>query len=148
MNMITIQPMKKEDISMVVTLEENTFSTPWSYEALEESFLKDNYYFLVAKQENIVVGYVGMYVVLQEGDITNIAVAKEVQRQGIGTKLLKELLEVAKKHGTETINLEVRVSNESAISLYKKHGFEIIGRRKNFYTKPEEDGYLMQNSHI
>ncbi len=148
MNMITIQPMKKEDISMVVTLEENTFSTPWSYEALEESFLKDNYYFLVAKQENIVVGYVGMYVVLQEGDITNIAVAKEVQGQGIGTKLLKELLEVAKKHGTETINLEVRVSNESAISLYKKHGFEIIGRRKNFYTKPEEDGYLMQNSHI
>ena len=146
--MITIQPMKKEDISMVVTLEENTFSTPWSYEALEESFLKDNYYFLVAKQENIVVGYVGMYVVLQEGDITNIAVAKEVQGQGIGTKLLKELLEVAKKHGTETINLEVRVSNESAISLYKKHGFEIIGRRKNFYTKPEEDGYLMQNSHI
>ena len=148
MNMITIQPMKKEDISMVVTLEENTFSTPWSYEALEESFLKDNYYFLVAKQENIVVGYVGMYVVLQEGDITDIAVAKEVQGQGIGTKLLKELLEVAKKHGTETINLEVRVSNESAISLYKKHGFEIIGRRKNFYTKPEEDGYLMQNSHI
>ena len=148
MNMITVQPMKKEDISMVVTLEENTFSTPWSYEALEESFLKDNYYFLVAKQENIVVGYVGMYVVLQEGDITNIAVAKEVQGQGIGTKLLKELLEVAKKHGTETINLEVRVSNESAISLYKKHGFEIIGRRKNFYTKPEEDGYLMQNSHI
>ena len=148
MNMITIQPMKKEDISMVVTLEENTFSTPWSYEALEESFLKDNYYFLVAKQENIVVGYVGMYVVLQEGDITNIAVAKEVQGQGIGTKLLKELLEVAKKHGTETINLEVRVSNESAISLYKKHGFEIIGRRKNFYTKPEVDGYLMQNSHI
>lgn len=148
MNMITIQPMKKEDISMVVTLEENTFSTPWSYEALEESFLKDNYYFLVAKQENIVVGYVGMYVVLQEGDITNIAVAKEVQGQGIGTKLLKELLEVAKKHGIETINLEVRVSNESAISLYKKHGFEIIGRRKNFYTKPEEDGYLMQNSHI
>ena len=102
----------------------------------------------MAKQENIVVGYVGMYVVLQEGDITNIAVAKEVQGQGIGTKLLKELLEVAKKHGTETINLEVRVSNESAISLYKKHGFEIIGRRKNFYTKPEEDGYLMQNSHI
>ena len=148
MNMITIQPMKKEDISMVVTLEENTFSTPWSYEALEGGGVKDNYYFLVAKQENIVVGYVGMYVVLQEGDITNIAVAKEVQGQGIGTKLLKELLEVAKKHGTETINLEVRVSNESAISLYKKHGFEIIGRRKNFYTKPEEDGYLMQNSHI
>ena len=146
--MITIQPMTKEDIDMVANLEKDTFSSPWSYENLQESLNRDNYYFLVAKEDSMVVGYIGMYAILDEGDITNIAVNKDFRRQGIGTMLLKEMLWTAKKNNLVTVTLEVRVSNENAISLYKQQGFAIIGTRKKFYVKPEEDGYIMRYSHI
>ena len=146
--MITIQPMTKEDIDMVAHLEKDTFSSPWSYENLQESLNRDNYYFLVAKEDSMVVGYIGMYAILDEGDITNIAVNKDFRRQGIGTMLLKERLWTAKKNNLVTVTLEVRVSNENAISLYKQQGFAIIGTRKKFYVKPEEDGYIMRYSHI
>lgn len=139
-----IRLMESRDIPAVAELEQQTFSMPWSEKALEESLAQEYYTFLVAEVLGEVAGYMGLYRVLDEGDVTNIAVAQQYRRQGIGQALLTEMLRLVQEKGTVLVNLEVRAGNEGAIALYEKMGFQTIGRRKNFYEKPVEDAVLMQ----
>ena len=115
--------------------------------------LTNNYaYFLVAQEQvansagdeaNIIIGYVGMYISFEEGEITNVAVAEVLRKNGVGEALMKRLLADAQKLGMTRIVLEVRVSNAPAIRLYEKCGFKEIGIRKGFYDFPKEDGSIM-----
>lgn len=128
-----------EDIAKI---EAACFSNPWSKKAILDSY-NNSTYFAVAVADKQVVGYCGVQTVLDEGYITNIAVLEPFRSLGIGKKLVNRLIEYAEEKGLNFITLEVRESNERAIGLYKSFGFEIQGKRRNFYTLPQEDAILM-----
>ena len=98
--------------------------------------------------DGLIAGYCGCYGVAGEGYIYNVAVGKNYRRQGIGFRLLQDLIEAAKSRGIESLTLEVRKSNLPAIKLYKKLGFVEAGIRKDFYTKPLEDAIIMWKTSI
>ena len=136
--------MREEHITDIAALEKECFSQPWSEVSLREELNKENANFLVALNEDaLVVGYVGFNFVLDEGYITNIAVAPIFRRCGVAQNLLKEIIVFAQSQRLSFISLEVRASNAAAISLYEKFGFEKVGSRRNFYTLPQEDAVIM-----
>ena len=145
-----IVPMDRSHIEQIAALERECFSTPWSEAMLTEvlfdsqaSFIVAQASFIVAESEDGgVLGYAGLQVVLDEGYIDNIAVEPNARRHGVAD----ELLDVFCRFGEANLaflTLEVRASNAPAIALYRKHGFEEAGRRKNYYTKPAEDAIIM-----
>lgn len=140
---VLIRTMLPEDAEKVSGLEQQIFSQPWSAQGFRDALSSDKVIFLVAEQENKPVGYCGMYCAADEGEITNVAVTKEARNRGIGGRLLRQLLAEAREAGIRNVILEVRVSNDSAIHLYKNLGFAISGIRKDFYEMPREDGYVM-----
>lgn len=140
----SIVPMKEEHISTVAQLEKECFSLPWSENALSNAIKRDGDVFLVAlSPDGEVLGYGGMQCILDECDITNIAVFSRYRRQGIANALLTALIQSAKEKESSFITLEVRASNIAAINLYKSHGFEKVGERRGYYDKPHEDAVLM-----
>ena len=114
-------------------LEKQCFSVPWSEDALRAALTKDNSRFFVAITKDEVSGYIGANNVLGEVYIDNIAVFYNYRGFGIGTALLKHLINVSKDENCDLITLEVRVSNTPARNLYEKLGFKGEGIRKNFY---------------
>lgn len=142
--MITeIRSMRFSDLEAVVQIEEKLFSQPWSRQGFLDSLQADNTIYLVALADDTVAGYCGLLQVLDEADITNVAVDEAFQRRGIARALLQELFTQAQKRGVTALTLEVRKSNVSALSLYESLGFENCGIRRNFYEKPTEDAVIM-----
>lgn len=150
-----IREMTISDVSDVAVIERECFSQPWSEQSLKDSIEREDTHFLVCEDEmcaepgNVrrsIVGYIGMYISFEEGDITNVAVSTKCRKRGYGKALVTRAKEIAKEKQLEMILLEVRVSNEPAISLYKKLGFEEIGLRKKFYEHPVEDAVIMRCS--
>lgn len=139
-----ICPMTEMDCEKTEVLMKECFSVPWSLEALKEMFHTEGYCSFLAKEEEEIIGYVGMKMVLDEADITNVAVLPAYRRQGVAGQLLGQLLEKAKVQELHSIYLEVRTSNIAAITLYEHAGFQRIGHRKNYYDNPREDALLMQ----
>lgn len=140
--MIKVFTNKDVDAKSLNKIENECFSAPWS----EESFLSaENTRFYVYFKNDIAVGYVGIYSVLDEGYISNIAVLKEHRKNGIASKLLSELINNEK--ALSFISLEVRVSNTAAINLYKKFDFLKEGERKAFYSNPREDALILTRRH-
>ena len=135
--------MNDQHVNSVALIEKNNFSEPWSMEAFRNTIDNKDYIYIVALHEEKVVGYAGCMVAVDEGDITNIAVTKDYRNAGIGAQLLLQLELQAEKRSVQRMFLEVRKSNESAIGLYRKSGYETVGIRKNFYRKPDEDAYVM-----
>lgn len=135
--------MDRRHIEQIAALERECFSTPWSEAMLTEVLFDSQASFIVAESEDGgVLGYAGLQVVLDEGYIDNIAVEPNARRHGVAD----ELLDVFCRFGEANLaflTLEVRASNAPAIALYRKHGFEEAGRRKNYYTKPTEDAVIM-----
>ena len=143
MNM-TIARMEEQHIEAVADLEAMCFSTPWTEENLRSSLAnKTDYFFVALAEEEDVIGYIGVSVVADSCFINNIAVYPACRRQGVGTALLKIAIMTADVNSTEFISLEVRESNAAAIALYEALGFEEMGRRKNFYRRPQEDALIM-----
>ncbi len=141
--MITVRRMQEEDVWTVSRIEQEVFSMPWSRKGFLDALNLDNTLFLVAEEDGRIVGYLGMYLSLEEGEITNVAVAEPSRGKGIGGLLLSEIKKEAKRRSIEKISLEVRVSNQTAIRLYERNGFQICGIRKDFYQLPKEDAYVM-----
>ena len=127
--MIKIREMQLDDLEQVMTIEEANFSVPWT----ETGFFT----FLLREGEKI-LGYCGVVTVQDEGDITNVAVEKNSQNQGIGKKLLEEMFQRTQKAGVCRLFLEVRAGNAAALHLYEKMGFVQMGIRKNYYEQPEK----------
>lgn len=127
----------------MLEIENLCFSAPWSY-ANFISELENPYaiYFLILDNETV-CGYIGAHNILGECYITNIATAPDFRKKGIANKLISALIDYAKNEHCLFLTLEVRISNTPAICLYKKHNFKIAGMRKNFYTLPVEDAYIM-----
>ena len=136
-----IRRFKIGDEKAIALLEKECFSSPWSEDSILSSSKGDTVFFVAEEDE--LLGYAGIQVVLSEGYITNIAVTASARGKGIGTGLVNALIDFGKEKGLEFISLEVRESNASAISLYTKSGFQNVGKRKNFYTHPTEDAIIM-----
>jgi ribosomal-protein-alanine N-acetyltransferase len=141
---IELQAMKFEDVDQVCEIENLSFTTPWSRESFESEVTKNNLAkYLVAKVDGKVAAYGGMWIVLDEGHITNIAVHPDYRGQKIGEKLVQAMIETAKNNNVANITLEVRASNEVARNLYRKLGFEDSGLRKGYYSDTGEDAVIM-----
>lgn len=138
-----ISEMTQNDIPFIAEIEKDCFSAPWSENAIGEELENESARFYVLRNNGEVVGYMGMHIILDECYVANLAVKKSARKQGFGEMLLKHCSEKAKSEGCTFISLEVRVSNNPAISLYRKHGFSPIGERKNFYTDPAENALIM-----
>lgn len=141
--MMIIREMQIDDLEQVMVIENENFSSPWTETGFFSFLIRQDAMFLVAEEDEQILGYCGVLTVLDEGDITNVSVDKKRQGQGIGRALVQGLIEKTRETGVTTLHLEVRESNASAIALYTKMGFEKIGVRKNYYESPMEDGILM-----
>jgi len=135
--------MQEQHLDAVLDIEENSFSHPWSRVSFEDELKKENSYVFVALEDEKVIGYCVMNVVLDEGNLLDIAVDKNHRRSGVAKELFYKLFEVASEQKLSFITLEVRVSNEGAIKLYDALGFTQVAVRKNYYSKPSEDAVLM-----
>lgn len=139
--------MNQKHLERVGELEHQLFSSPWPKDAFEYELRENPYsYNYVYILEDKVVAYCGVWCLFDQAQITNIAVAKEAQRRHIASELMQKIEEVAVEQGCETLSLEVRVSNEAAIALYQKFGFEMISVRKGYYQDNHEDAYLMMKA--
>lgn len=141
--MLKIRKMEEADLAEVAAIEQENFSRPWTEEGFRKAVLDTHTLYLSAFLDEILVGYIGMWTALDEGEITNVSVKKEYHGQKIGAHLLEKLLEEGDKIGVSSYFLEVRESNQAAIALYEKTGFEKAGIRKNFYDDPVENGIAM-----
>ena len=135
--------MTVDDIAQVAEIERQIFSIPWSEKAFRNSMESDNTIYIVAKENDNVAGYAGMYLSFEEGNITNVAVNPLSRRKGIGEKIVRDILNRAYEKGVRDVFLEVRETNSVAIALYEKIGFKEEGIRKNFYDKPRENALIM-----
>lgn len=140
---LVIEKMTVAHIEDIAKLEKECFSSPWSEDGLKSELENNFARFFVAFSGDRVAGYIGSHNVLGEVYITNVAVFPEFRRNGVGKSLVEFLVDTMKTENAEFVTLEVRESNLNAISLYEKCGFEKVGKRKDFYEKPREDGVLM-----
>lgn len=138
-----ILPMDNTNTINVAEIEKACFSKPWSLKSIESELNNECGHFYVAECNEDVVGYCGMHIAVDECYVANIAVLPQYRGNGLGKQLTSHLIETAKNKNCAFISLEVRPSNIIAVELYKKLGFETVGRRKNFYSSPTEDGLIM-----
>lgn len=139
-----IRKMMIDDIEGVEEIEQSSFGDEaWSATGFLTYLIRDDTLFLVAAEGEDVVGYAGLLMAPEEGDILNIAVHQDRRHQGIGKALLEEMAKEAPEYGVTVLHLEVRKSNEHAIALYKQEGFVQNGIRKDYYTRPLEDAITM-----
>ena len=137
---MTICNAVSEHVSAIAALEKICFpADPWP----EEIIARWHERFIVAMEGDELIGYAALSSILDEGSLDNIATAPEYRRRGVGEVLLKEIIRRSKEQELTVLYLEVRESNDPAIALYQKHGFQEVGRRKNYYEKPKEDAILM-----
>lgn len=145
---IEIIRMTEAEVPQVAAIEAEVFTCPWSEKGFLDTLYQDNVRFYLAVEGNTVLGYCGIYMAADEGEITNVAVKPEFRRCHIADEMLQALLSDSEAGGIRYIYLEVRVSNAAAIGLYEKHGFTRKGIRKNFYEKPQEDAYVMCRENV
>lgn len=136
-----ITEMREAHLPALAEIERACFHAPWSEDALRAELGKG--IFLVVEAEGRAIAYAGCQTVLDEGYITNVAVAPTFRRQGAGRALLAALAARARAQGLAFVTLEVRASNAPAIALYEGAGYVRVGTRKNFYRAPQEDAVLM-----
>lgn len=141
---LTIREMKRADIQMVMEIEMRSFITPWSKGIFEECLASPITRAYVIEEGGRIFGYILYYAVLDEAHILNIAVAPSYRKRGIASRLLDYVLEGLKGDGVKECFLEVREGNEDAKLLYKRFGFEVIGRRKGYYRDTREDALMMR----
>ena len=139
---ITYRRMTAEDVPFISKLEQETFSMPWSADSFLEMIDKEDARYYVAERDGQLLGGCGVLMIAGEGNITNVVVAPEARNQGIGTGMLKHLMEEGSRAGLTAYTLEVRVSNAAAIHVYEKLGFVSEGIRPGFYEKPTEDAAI------
>lgn len=141
---IVIRPMTLEDLDLIMKIEEESFSTPWSREAfLTEITKNDLAKYILAESQGEILGYGGIWLILDEGHITNIAVGKKYRGLGIGNKLVEGLIDICKEKDIRNMTLEVRESNKIAQNLYRKYGFIDCGIRRGYYSDDNEDAVIM-----
>lgn len=144
-NNMIIRSMTMDDVDAVYIVEEDCFVDPWSKESIKKELKNNLARYLVAQLDDRIVGYVGVWFVVDEGHITNVAVHSDYRGKKIGDKLVKEMVELCKENNIVAMTLEVRSSNTVAQNLYRKYGFKMGGIRKEYYSDNKEDAIIMWN---
>ena len=141
---VQILPMQAADVPQVAELEKACFSDPWPESVLSNELENELSLWLVAKDKDTVLGYIGSQSVLDEADMMNIAVHPDFRRQGVARALILALIGELKKRGSRCLTLEVRASNDPARALYESLGFAHVGSRRNYYQNPKEDALILR----
>ena len=136
--------MKSDYVAQVAQLEKECFHDPWSENSIASELKNPLSLWLVAVDDQQVVGYVGSQTVMDESDMMNIAVSSQYRRMGIAQKLVERLVTLLREKDVYSLTLEVRASNEPAKALYGKLGFNQVGRRPNYYRNPKEDALILR----
>lgn len=136
--------MRLEDIPAVLEIDRASFAKPWSAEDYRCELSRNvAARYLVAEAEGAVIGFAGVWIILDESHITNIAVSPDSRGKGVGGQLTEEILRYVSNLGAAYTTLEVRASNAAAIGMYKKYGFVTVGKRRQYYEDNREDALLM-----
>ena len=146
--MIHFRQMTPEDAAGVELVEKASFAVPWSREAFWQEAASERAFYLLVLEDEKIIGYAGTWIILDEAQITNVAIAPEYRGQGIGSQLMTELIRQVKARGATAMTLEVRPSNAPAIALYTSFGFRDTGRRPGYYQDNGEDAIIMWNTKL
>lgn len=142
---VSFEPMQQEDLEWVASQDMELYPFPWTVGNFSDS-MEAGYGCWRMSEQGVPVGYAVLMMVIDEAHILNISVTRACQGRGLGRRLLDHLARVAWQAGARQLLLEVRPSNASALALYEKLGFEVIGRRKGYYPAPggREDAIVMR----
>lgn len=141
---IAVEPMRLHDVPAVQAIERLSFRTPWPAYAFEQELTTNRMaHYVVGRIGPRVVGFAGIWLMVDEAHITTFGVHPDWRRRGVGRRMLLELLEISRRIGALRMTLEVRASNEGAQALYRGFGFEVTGRRTAYYTDDGEDAFVM-----
>ncbi|RQD71025.1 MAG: ribosomal-protein-alanine N-acetyltransferase [Tindallia sp. MSAO_Bac2] len=138
-----IRPMKVEDIPGIIDIEVQCFPTPWTHHAFRMELRNKLAVYQVADINKKIAAYGGMWLIMDEAHITNVAVHPKFQGQGLGRKIMEALMEEARQRHMQRMTLEVRKSNETALGLYKSMDFLVSGIRPGYYHDNGEDAIIM-----
>ena len=141
--MIEVRRMTASDVNSVCEIERACFTRPWTGQNFLDSLNNGCSVFFVSLDGGTITGFIGADDVGGEVYISNVAVREEFRKRGIASALIDAMNSYCIDNNAEFITLEVRVSNTPAVNLYEKSGFENLGRRKNFYSAPNEDAFIM-----
>ena len=139
-----ITEMNAAHVPQVAELERICFADPWSEKSVASELDNKWALWLVAVEDDQVIGYIGSQTSIDETDVMNVAVHPDFRRRGIAESLIIRLVEELKNRGSHALMLEVRASNAPAIALYEKLGFLQVGCRKNYYRNPKEDALILR----
>ena len=142
--MIQIVKMRETHVAAVAALEKACFSLPWDENSVRSELSNALSLWLIAEEDGEVLGYVGSQTVLGESDMLNLAVREDQRRKGIGNALVVALCEALRAENSISLTLEVRASNEAAKALYAAMGFETVGKRPRYYSRPVEDALILR----
>jgi ribosomal-protein-alanine N-acetyltransferase len=136
--------MAPPDVDAVAALEADAFSTPWNAATFLRLMDRPGAELHVMEEDGVIVGYGVLWCILDQGELANIAVAREARGRGLGGRLLAYFMDVARRRGVRRLFLEVRESNVVALRLYSSRGFDQIGRRRDYYERPTEDALVLE----
>lgn len=140
---LRFEALREEHIPAILEIESRTNGAPWSERAFRNELTHKDRIFLVGLANSEVVGYGGVWLVIDEAHVTTVAVSEAFRRQGIGEAMMIKLLEDSKEAGMVCSTLEVRAGNDAAIRLYEKLGYKEVARRKGYYPDNKEDAVVM-----
>ena len=143
LSQVRVDDMRPEDVTEVLSIEQISFTTPWSEILFMNEIFKPGSTPKVARLYDSIVGYICVNRVLDEGHILNVTVHPDYRRQGIASLLICSMIRYLREYRCNAIYLEVRASNAAARTMYERSGFTVTGVRKNYYTSPAEDGVVM-----
>lgn len=142
--MVEIKLAQREHLPLIAEIENQSFVSPWTEQGLK-LFLRDNAFAVCCFEDEVLVSYCTVITVLDEAQIANVATAPSYRGKGYAKLVIEAVLEESQKRGMHVVTLEVRESNRPAINLYESFEFGVEGIRKNFYTKPTENAFVMVN---
>nr|WP_309122382.1 ribosomal protein S18-alanine N-acetyltransferase [Paenibacillus sp.] len=141
---VIFRMMRYEDIPEVSAIEVESFATPWSEQAFISELTQNQFaQYIVMEYEGRLIGYGGMWIIIDEAHVTNIAVTGDFRGRRLGERMLAELGSRAVRLGAQRMTLEVRPSNAVARRMYEKFGFEAVGLRPGYYSDNGEDAIIM-----
>lgn len=141
---LIFRSMTLKDIDTILQIERESFTAPWSEEAFRTELTHNHFArYMVMEQDGAILGYGGMWLIVDEAHVTNIAVRAPYRGKGLGERLLREMMRTAAWLGAVRMTLEVRVSNDVAQNLYRKLGFYGSGIRPRYYSDNQEDALIM-----
>jgi len=144
MGQVDFLPLEAEYLDDILEIEQVSFPTPWSKQAFLSELQQNSLaYYCVCMLNEKIIGYGGMWIIIDEAHITNVAVHPDYRRKKVGEALMLHLIAQALIKGALRMTLEVRPSNISAQKLYQRMGFEAAGRRRGYYTDTKEDAIIM-----